>query len=62
MQPITPNYSEMGSSTGFKKRSLIRPPSSSGIKERDFLRSIDLSQPESAISSLLKNELSTIQE
>lgn len=44
MQPVTPNYGEMGSSTGFKKRSLIRPPSSAGLKDRDFLRSVDISQ------------------
>jgi hypothetical protein len=44
MQPITPNYNELGSSTGFKKRGLMRPNSSAGFKDRDFLRSIDISQ------------------
>lgn len=61
MQPITPAY-ELGSSTGFKKRSLMRPASSSGIKEREFLRSIDISLPEAAIGSMLKTELAAIQE
>lgn len=62
MQPVIPNYGEMNSSAGFKKRSLIRPPSSSGIKEREFLRSVDLSQSESMLSSTLKTELTAIQE
>jgi hypothetical protein len=34
MQPVTPNYPEMNSSSGFKKRNLLRPPSSSGLKEK----------------------------
>ena len=61
MQPITPAY-ELGSSTGFKKRSLIRPASSAGLKEKEFLRAVDISQPEAAISSMLKAELNAIQE
>ncbi len=31
MKPITPNYNDMTSSTGFKKRNLIRPPSTMGL-------------------------------
>lgn len=61
MQPITPAY-EMNSSTGFKKRSLIRPASSAGLTQREYLRSVDISQPEAAITSMLKAELAAIQE
>ncbi len=54
MQPIVPNYAELNSSTGFKKRSLMRPASSAGLKDKDFLRSIDASQNDTVLTTLIK--------
>lgn len=34
----------LGSSTGFKKRPLLRPPSGMLSKKQEFLRSLDISQ------------------
>jgi len=34
----------LGSSTGFKKRNLLRPPSGMLNKKQDFLKAIDISQ------------------
>lgn len=44
----------MNSSTGFKKRNLLRPPSGIREREREFLKTIDISQSETMILNQLK--------
>ena len=56
------NNSLLGSSTGFKKRPLLRPPSGVLSKKLEFLRSIDLSQSEHVISTFLRGEVAAIEE
>ncbi len=48
------NPSLLGSSTGFKKRNLLRPPSGVLSKKQEFLRSVDISQSEPMIATFLK--------
>lgn len=52
----------LGSSTGFKKRNLLRPPSGMLNKRLEFLRSIDISQSEPAISTLIRSEVAAMEE
>lgn len=52
----------MNSSTGFKKRSLLRPVSGVRREEKEFLKTFDLSQSESLISNQIKTSLSQMQE
>jgi len=49
------NNSLLGSSTGFKKRNLLRPPSGMLNKKQEFLKAIDISQSEPAIATLLRS-------
>jgi len=51
----------MNSSTGFKKRSLLRPPSALLSNQREFLKTIDISQSIPMISTNIRTELATIQ-
>lgn len=52
----------MNSSTGFKKRSLLRPPSGMLSSQRQFLKSIDISQSEPILASNIRAEVAAIQE
>lgn len=52
----------LGSSTGFKKRNLLRPPSGVLSKKQELLRSVDISQSEPVIASFLKGEIAAIEE
>jgi hypothetical protein len=56
------NPSLMGSSTGFKKRNLLRPPSGILSKKQEFLRSIDINQSEPLIATFLRGEVAAIEE
>lgn len=56
------NNSLLGSSTGFKKRNLLRPPSGVISKKQEYLRSIDVSQTEPVISTFLRTEIAAIEE
>lgn len=56
------NPSLMGSSTGFKKRNLLRPPSGMLSKKQEFLRSIDINQSEPLIATFLRGEVAAIEE
>lgn len=52
----------MNSSTGFKKRSLLRPASGLLNKEKEFLKAIDISQGEQMVIASLRAEIANIQE
>lgn len=52
----------MNSSTGFKKRSLLRPPSGMLSNTRELLRIVDVSQSEPIIASNVRTEVAVIQE
>lgn len=52
----------MNSSTGFKKRNLLRPPSGVLSHSKEFLKSIDISQSETIISSNIRAEVAAVQE
>jgi hypothetical protein len=56
------NNSLLGSSTGFKKRNLLRPPSGLLSKKAEFLRSVDASQSEPVIATFLRGEVAAIEE
>lgn len=45
----------MNSSTGFKKRPLLRPPSGIREREKEYLKVFDISQAEPMIASQIKN-------
>lgn len=51
----------MNSSTGFKKRNLLRPPSGIISNQKEFLKVIDISQNEPMIASGIRTELASIQ-
>ena len=51
----------MNSSTGFKKRNLLRPASGLISHNREFLKSVDISQSEAIISSNIRTEVAAIQ-
>jgi hypothetical protein len=52
----------LGSSTGFKKRQLLRPPSGLLNKRpQEFLRSVDVSQSEPVIATSLRGEVAAIE-
>ena len=51
----------LGSSTGFKKRPLLRPPSGMLSKKQEFLRSLDISQAEPVIATSLRSEIAAIE-
>jgi hypothetical protein len=51
----------MNSSTGFKKRSLLRPPSGMLSNAREFLKVVDISQSEPIIASNIRTEVAAIQ-
>lgn len=52
----------MNSSTGFKKRNLLRPASGVLNKEKQFLKVFDISQSEPVISSSIRQQVALIQE
>ena len=52
----------MNSSTGFKKRSLLRPPSGMRERAKEYLKAFDISQSEPMIANQVKNELMRIQD
>jgi hypothetical protein len=56
------NTSLLGSSTGFKKRNLLRPPSGMLSKKQELLRSVDISQSEPVIATFLRGEVAAIEE
>jgi hypothetical protein len=49
------NFFLMNSSTGFKKRPLLRPPSGMREKEKEYLKVFDITQAEPMIASQVKN-------
>lgn len=61
MSGFQQNNSLLGSSTGFKKRNLLRPASGMLNKRLEFLRAVDISQSEPAIASLIRSEVANIE-
>ena len=52
----------MGSSAGFKRRPQLRPASGLLSKKGEFLRSVDISQGEPAIATLVRSEVAAMEE
>lgn len=52
----------MNSSTGFKKRNLLRPPSGIISHHRELLKVIDITQSEPIVASNIRTEVAAIQE